>query len=76
MTSFAFNYRLGILSAIYEIRLKVTVIFTYITVSSIPLFNELPCPEATFFLRRSRDPERRCRMSSVIIKGPDMILSD
>jgi hypothetical protein len=74
MAFFTFSHRLGTSFAVYRVRLKMTVIFTYTTIFSIPLFSRLPCPETIFFSRKNRDPERRCYMSSVIIKGPDIIL--
>ena len=76
MISLAFNRMLGTLFATYEIRSEMTVIFTYTTVFSIPLFSESPCSKATFLSRKSKDPERRYYISSVVIKGPDIILSD
>jgi len=76
MISLIFSYRLGTLFAAYEIRLKMTVISTYVTAFNIPLFSKLPCPKATFFPRKNRDFKRRYYMSSVIIKGPDIILSN
>jgi hypothetical protein len=76
MVSLTFNYRLGTSFAAHKIRSEMTVIFTYTTVFSIPLFSESPCSKATFLSRKSKDPERRYYISSVVIKGPDIILSD
>jgi hypothetical protein len=73
MASLVSNRRLGILSAIHRIRLKVIIIFTYATVFSIPLFNKLPCPEAIFLSRKNRDLMRRCHMNSVIVEGFDIV---
>jgi hypothetical protein len=73
MAFFIFSYRLGTLSATHRVYLEITVVFTYATVFNIPFFSELPCPEVIFFLRKSRDPERRCYMTVIIIKDPDMI---
>jgi hypothetical protein len=70
-----FSYRLGTSFATYKIRLKVTVISTYIMVSNIPLSDRLPCPEVTFLLRKSRDPERRCYMNVIILSDFDKELS-
>jgi hypothetical protein len=76
MAFFVSSHRFGILSAIYGIYLEVIIISTYATVFSIPLFNRLPCPEATFLSRKNRNPERRCHMTIVFVKGPGIIRFD
>jgi hypothetical protein len=71
-----FSHRLGTSSVIYRIYLKVTVVFTYATVSNIPFFGKLPCPEIIFLLRKNRDPERRYYMTVIVIKDPGIVRSN
>jgi hypothetical protein len=73
MASFIFSHRLGTLSVIYGVYLEVIIVFTYVTMFNIPFLSELPCPEVTFPPRRNRDPERRCRINSVIIEDSDIV---
>jgi hypothetical protein len=73
MTFLTFSYRLGISFAAYGIRSKITIVFTYIIVSSILLFSKLPCPEITFLLRKSRDPGRRYYITVIFVKDSGII---
>jgi hypothetical protein len=76
MISLAFSYRLGTSFLTHGIHLRVIIIFTYATVSSIRLLSKLLYPEIIFLSRKSRDPERRYYINFIIIKGSGMARSD
>jgi hypothetical protein len=76
MVSPVSSRRLGTLFEIYRVRLEMTIISTYAMASNIQFFGKSLCPEATFLIRKSRDPERRCHINVVIIRDLGMRRSD